>query len=414
MRLPAWAGAYLLFHRQGERSIEEPEPVETVPQDNGIENLLSNDGIELQLGVGLLRLATTPGDNLLARVTSVRKSVAHDMGIVLPKVFVRDNMHLDANQFRILLHGRVIEHGRVQPDFCLAIDTGGATGPLADGLMKGIADEHLADGPAFWISPDGIESAAGAGYEVETSVEVLLRQLRLAAIENADHLLTRDATRQLLDGIQKTSPTVVGELIPELMSVSQVQQVLKGLVGEGISIRPLNLILESLGDQVELYRAAQHFRPLEDRTHQQDALPWQLTTWNLIEQARIRLASHIGAGLGENNGQPVSVIRISEELEHRIACAWDREQGELRVNLPKVVTRSLAVAINDAAEQMVVAGLRPIALVDQSIRPVMAEVVRDNSTPVFVLGTREAESAEIHVVGEIKAENVQNVANAAA
>ncbi len=409
-------GAYLLFQNQPAPAADDPEPAETPAQDNGIENLLSNDGIELQLGVGLLRLATMPGDNLLSRVTSVRKSVAHEMGIVLPKVFVRDNMNLEANQFRIMLHGRMIDHGRVQPDFCLAIDSGNATQPLADGLLKGIADEHLAEGPAFWISPEGIESATESGYEVETSVEVLLRQLHLAATDHADQLLTRDATRQLLDGIRKTSPTVVEELIPDLMSVSQVQQVLKGLVHEGISIRPLNLILETLGDQVEMFRAGQQFKRSDgtESGKQRGGVPWQLTTWHLIEQSRIRLANHIGAGLSQDDGQPVSVVTISEELEHRIACAWDREQGELRVNLPKVVTRSLAVAINDAAEQMVIAGLRPIAMVDQAIRPVMVEILRDNPTPIFVLGSREAESAEIHVVGEIKTENVQNVANAAA
>lgn len=386
-------GAYLLFHRQQQdQAAKELANPATPPQEQGIEHLLSDELVEMQLGVGLIRLANSNlNGTLMSRVGDVRLSVANKMGIVLPKVTVRDNMKLEANEFKIMIQGRVVEQGRVEPDFCLAVDAGNAVQPLANGVVKGLADDHLAEGPAFWITVDSIQSAATSGYEVRTSTDVLIYQLETCAIENGEHLLTRDATKQLLDSVAKTSPTLVAELTPSLLSLSAIQQVLKSLVREGISIRPLNLILETLGD---------------------DASPDQ-ETWRLSERVRKRLAHHIGAGLMGDAGQPVSVVTVADELQQRIACAWDRETGELRLNLPRVVTKSLADAIQDAAEQMVIAGIRPIVMVDQSIRPVVASLLVRNKTNVFVLGSVEAEKADIHIVGEIKSENIQTVASAA-
>lgn len=388
-------GAFLLFSsRAAERAVIAAKPPEALPpaQEQGIENLLSDEFVEMQLGVGLIRLADSRNQGtLMTRVGDVRQSVANRMGVVVPKVTVRDNMALEPNQFKILVQGRVVEQGRVEPDFCLAIDSGRATQPLADGVVKGLADDHLAEGPAFWIKAEAIQSAAEAGYEVRTSTDVLILQLEYCAIEHADQLLTREATKQLLESVAKHSPTVVEELSPKLMSLSQIQQVLKSLVTEGISIRPLTLILEALGD----------FAGSEQET------------WQLTERVRLRLAHHIGAGLMGHDGESISVVTISEELQQRIACAWDRDAGELRLSLPRVVTDSLAHAIDDAAEQMQIAGLPPIAMVDQSIRPVVAQLLAQNKTNVFVLGSTEAATAEINIVGEIKSENIQTVASAA-
>ena len=359
---------------------------------HSMEKLLASDVVEMQLGMGLIRLAD-PGSGgvLLEQITVTRKSIANQIGIVLPKVRLKDDMHLDANQFRISIQGRVVEQGTVQPDFCLAIDTGNANKPLGELAVREVADGHLADGPSYWIHPDSIAVAQQAGYQVKTSTDVLSQQLEFAAIENADDLLTRDATKLLIDSLRVDSPTVVEEVIPSVLTISQVQQVLKSLVKEGISIRPLGLILETLGDHAGETQSI----------------------WQLTEYVRQRLSHHIAAGLAGTEGSPVSIFTLSSELQHRLACAWDSDQHEIRIGLSMTMRQSLSDAINAMAEQMIVTGFRPIMMVEQSIRPAVANLCENNRTSVFVFGSKEAESADLNFVGEIGSVDLQTLASAA-
>ena len=357
-----------------------------------IESLLVSDVVEMQLGTGLIRLADpSNGGVLLAQITAVRKSVANKIGIVLPKVRLTDDMRLEPNQFRILVQGRVVEQGTIQPDFCLAIDAGGACKPLGELAVREVAEGHLADGPSYWILPESIAVAQQAGYQVKMSTDVLSQQLEFAAIENADDLLTRDSTKLLIDSMRVASPAVVEEVIPSLLTISQIQQVLKSLLKEGISIRPLGLILETLGDHASTTKSI----------------------WQLTEFVRQRLSHHIAAGLAGAEPAPVSVFTLSSELQHRLACAWDSEQQEIRIGLSLTLRESLADAINTMAEQMIVTGFRPIMMVEQSIRPAVATLCENNRTSVFVFGSKEAESAELNFVGEIGSAELQTLASAA-
>ena len=165
-----------------------------------------SDVVEMQLGTGLIRLADpSNGGFLLPQITAVRKSVANKIGIVLPKVRLADDMRLEPNQFRILIQGRVVEQGTIQPDFCLAIDTGNASKPLGELAVREVAEGHLADGPSYWILPESIAVAQQAGYQVKMSTDVLSQQLEFAAIENADDLLTRDSTKLIIDSMRALS-----------------------------------------------------------------------------------------------------------------------------------------------------------------------------------------------------------------
>ena len=395
-------GAFILQNRNQQalvvkaaqaKAVADHQP--TLPSNTGdqsIESLLVSDVIEMQLGTGLIRLADpSNGGFLLSQITAVRKSVANKIGIVLPKVRLADDMRLEPNQFRILIQGRVVEQGTIQPDFCLAIDTGNASKPLGELAVREVAEGHLADGPSYWILPESIAVAQQAGYQVKMSTDVLSQQLEFAAIENADDLLTRDSTKLIIDSMRATSPAVVEEVIPSLLTISQVQQVLKSLLKEGISIRPLGLILETLGDHAGASQSI----------------------WQLTEFVRQRLSHHIAAGLAGADRAPVSVFTLSSELQHRLACAWDSEQQEIRIGLSLTLRQSLADAINTMAEQMIVTGFRPIIMVEQSIRPAVASLCENNRTSVFVFGSKEAESAELNFVGEIGSMDLQTIASAA-
>ena len=395
-------GAFILQNRNQQalvvkaaqaKAVADNQP--TPPSNSGdqsIESLLVSDVVEMQLGTGLIRLADpSNGGFLLSQITAVRKSVANKIGIVLPKVRLADDMRLEPNQFRILIQGRVVEQGTIQPDFCLAIDTGNASKPLGELAVREVAEGHLADGPSYWILPESIAVAQQAGYQVKMSTDVLSQQLEFAAIENADDLLTRDSTKLIIDSMRATSPAVVEEVIPGLLTISQVQQVLKSLLKEGISIRPLGLILETLGDHAGASQSI----------------------WQLTEFVRQRLSHHIAAGLAGADRAPVSVFTLSSELQHRLACAWDSEQQEIRIGLSLTLRQSLADAINTMAEQMIVTGFRPIIMVEQSIRPAVASLCENNRTSVFVFGSKEAESAELNFVGEIGSMDLQTIASAA-
>jgi flagellar biosynthesis protein FlhA len=395
--LACLVGAYVLQKRfealpSAEPAADAAPPAAPPTPEQSVEKLLGSSVVEMRLGVGLIRLADpSAGGFLMERIGTSRQSIANQIGIVLPRVNMKDSLQIAPNQFQILIQGRVVEQGTIQPDFCLAVDTGQATEPLGQIAVRDVADSHLADGPSYWILPESISAAQQYGYQVKTSTDVLVEQLEFAAIENADQLLTRDSTKLLIDSLQASSPAVVNEVVPNLLTISEIQQVLKSLVREGISIRPLNLILEALGDNAKASKFS----------------------WQLTESVRSRLAHHIAAGLSGPECAPISIFSLSSELQHRLACAWDSNQQEIQVGLPPTIRQSLADSINEMAEQMIVTGLRPIMMVDQNLRPVVAQLCAKNRTSVFVLGTLEAESAEINFVGEITSQNLQTVAAAA-
>lgn len=388
-------GAYWLLENERTQkrvAAATPAPAPPQPAEVTMDKLLVNDILRIELGVGLIRLADSQqGGGLLARLTQVRRKFATDMGVMLPKIRICDNMKIGPNQFRIMILGNSIERGEVYPDCCLAIDNGSAVGPLADGIVLSMADETLTKTPSFWIKQEAWESAREAGYEVMTATDVLAERMSETAHKHASMLLTRDATKQLIDEAAKTSPAVVEELIPNVMTLAQVQRILKNLVGSGVSIRPLNLILETLSD---------HSAETDNR-------------WELTERVRVQLARHISSGLAGEHNRAIPVFTIAQELQDRVACAWERDRDEIRLSLPRPIVESLAVAIQNAAKQMHALGLRPVALVDQQIRPVIAELAFDHAEGMFVLGSREVEGVQLEVVGEITAEQIRSVARAA-
>ena len=246
--------------------------------------------------------------------------------------------------------------------------------------------------PAYWILPEYRQHAVAEGYQISRPTEMLTAQVKQLALEHAPSLLTRDATRTLIDEVSKHSPSVVSELIPGGMSLAEVQHVLKMLVSEGISIRPLSLILETLGD---------HCSETKNR-------------WQLNEKVRVRLGRHISAGLAGVGDRAIQAFTLSEELQDRIAYGWHREHSEIRLDLPRQVVDSLAHSIVSFANQMAANGMRPIILVQQHIRPVIAEMAVESQTELFVLGTGEVVNATIEIVGEVTADQLGEEVPAAA
>ena len=260
------------------QSQNSPEPVQEptpVPKENTIDRLLTNDLMEIELGVELLRLVDAKqGGNLLQGVSNVRQQLAGELGVILPKIRIRDNLKLGRKEYRILIQGNAVENATLEPDHLLAMDCGEATKPLENGIVVGLAAETIAQ-PGYWIHAEALERTERSGYRVQSSTEVLTSQLKKCSIANADELLTRDATAQLLDELKKTSPTIVNDVVPDVLPLADVQTVLQTLLAQGVSIRPLHLIMETIGQT-------------GNRTE---------TLTQLVEKIRIKLARHISSRL---------------------------------------------------------------------------------------------------------------------
>ena len=224
---------------------QESESQKASQGQERIEDYLAIDPMEMEIGVGLIRMADPHrGGDLLQRITGVRQHVAGDLGIILPKVRIRDNMRLGENQYRIKIANNSVAEGEVLPDHLLAMDSGMTQGPV-DGVPT---RDPAFQQPATWIQPGARDRAEMLGYTPVEPAAVLATHLQEVVRQHADELLTRDMTRHLIDELKKSSPAVVEELIPGMMKLGDVQQVLQMLLHEGVSIRQLVLILETLGD----------------------------------------------------------------------------------------------------------------------------------------------------------------------
>ena len=362
------------------------------PKEQSIDRLLTNDLMEIELGLDLIRLVDAKqGGTLLQGVSNVRQQLAGDLGVILPKIRIRDNLKLGAKEYRILIQGNAVERATLEPDHLMAMDCGNATSPLENGVVAGLASDAIAQ-PGYWILKSAWEQSELAGYRVRSCTEVLTAQLKKASMANADELLTRDATAQLMDELKKSSPTIVNEVVPDVLSLADVQTVLQSLLAERVSIRPLHLIMETIGQ----------------------IAPKTQSLTQLVEKIRVKLARHISSRLVDSSNDSVSVFTISEELQNRIACSWSDQGDEIHLDMPRSITDMLSLAMNDASSRMSATGFRPVALVDQSIRPVIAEMCRKINEDIFVIGDRELEGIDSNIFGEITSEQLSRLERSAA
>ena len=377
------------FASSAHTTAAEQQPVENQqPTEVTIDHLLSSETLELELGFDLIRLADpNSGGVLLPAVTRVRKRLAAELGIILPKIRIRDNLELSANEYRILVQGNPVDIGTIFPDLELAIDKGNASGPI-DGA---VATETTEEGQAFWVATGRRESAEELGYVVVEPTTVLANRVSNVADSHAPELLTRDATNQLIEETRKTAPAIVNELLPEVISLKELQQVLKQLVAEQVSIRPLGLILETIGDDFGAGRNE---------------------TWEIVETVRQRLAPQITARqLGRSHS--LKAVTMNDELQNTIAGKCQIDRGRIDTSLSANTLAALAGAIKQGVEDMVAAGMKPTICVAQEIRPIVAMIVREQNMRMSVLGSREIVGTFVESVGEISADQLEMGAVAA-
>ncbi|MCC7086211.1 MAG: flagellar biosynthesis protein FlhA [Pirellulales bacterium] len=336
-----------------------------LPEDR-IENYLSIDPMEIEIGLGLVRLADPKrGGDLLDRIQRVRQNVAGDLGIVMPKVRVRDNARLDSMAYRIKIADVPVSEGTLEPAMLLAIDTGVTTGKL-----RGIKTREPAFGTtATWIEPADREQAESYRYRVIEAVAALALHLTETVRRHADELLTRDAAKHLIDELKKSQPAAVNELIPEPMKLSEVQRVLQLLLREQISIRQLGSILEALGDHAS-------------RTKDPIAL---------AEAVRRRQGRTICSRYRAADGK-LYVVTLDPELEDYVAAAMSSSAEGLAARLPPHAVAAICRAIVEAVAQLARENYPPVVLVADTVRPALRQITASQLPRLVVLSYGEIPS----------------------
>ncbi|HEX3598503.1 MAG TPA: flagellar biosynthesis protein FlhA [Lacipirellulaceae bacterium] len=361
--------------QQAEKDKKGKQPEERV------EDYLTVDPMEIELGVGLIRLADpNRGGDLLERVQKVRQNIAGEIGILMPKVRIRDNMRLDPNTYRIKIADIPIAEDELQPTQLLAIDSG-----MTSHKIDGIATKDPAFGTdAKWISPALADQAEMYGYTVVESGAVLATHLTEVCRRHADEILTRDSTKHLIDELKTTSPTVVNELIPSMMSLAEVQSILHLLLREQVSIRQLSVILETLGDH-----ASRSKDPIL-----------------LAEYVRHRLARQICTRYRNAEGE-LYVVAFDPALEDKIRAGFEHTERGLFIRLSPQSVESICRAVTSEVSKLTTRSHTPIVLVSPQIRAAVKRLTENHLPQLVVMSfnevTRDTKIVTLGMVAEGKA-----------
>lgn len=306
------------------------------------EKLIDVDVFALEVGFSLLSLADkAQGGDLLERVTGVRKTLARELGIVVPPIAVRDNMELDGQEYRFLLHDKEFARGKVVPNRWMAMNVSGSETEL-----NGIPTKEPVFGiDAVWIDDDEKKSAEINGYSVVDAASVLITHLSECLKTNAHHLLSRQDVQKLIDHSAETHPALVEELLPDLVSIGTIHRVLQNLLKEGVPIRNLTLILEGIGDFASISKNPD----------------------DLSEYVRRRTGEFF-IGEYESEKGVLKAITMDPRLEQVLASKVQRTNTDYTLSLDpqlaQYLLRELAIKANDQIEN----GLLPILVTAAEIR----------------------------------------------
>lgn len=346
-----------------EEVVEEQVPQATTEAEEASWNDVTPvDIIGLEVGYRLIPLVDkTQGGDLLKRIKGLRKKFAQEVGFLAPTVHIRDNLDLKPNAYRIMLKGVEIAQGESNHGQFLAINPGGVTEALA-----GPATKDPAFGlPAVWISEEERDHAQTVGYTVVDAGTVVATHLNHIISMNAAELLGREEVQMLLDHVSKESPKLIEDLTPKLLPVSVIQKVLQNLLSEGVHIRDMRTIVETL---------AEH--------GQETQLPNELTAF-----VRIRLGRAIVQQLFPA-GNEVSVVALDNNLEKLLLQATQANNANGTAIEPSLA-ENLANQAEAAAYHQEQMGLSPVLLVAAPLREALSKFLRRAIPRLRVLSHEE-------------------------
>ncbi len=377
-------GAQLLRRGAKQQAVVEAnkasQPAAAQPED--LNHLLRVDPISIEIGYGLIPLADAEnGGNLLSRVTLLRRQIATDLGIIVPSIRIRDDLQLPPDAYVIRLRGVEIARGEVRANRVMAMNPG--TVDESAGELDGLPAVEPAFGlPARWILPEAQEHAELLGYTVVDPTSVITTHLSETIRQQAPSILSRQDVQSLLDGVKAEHPALVGELVPELLSVGEVQKVLQHLLSERISIRDLVTILEALADAA---RSTRDSDQLGERVRQ--ALGRAISRQNIGVDGRL------------------SVLTLSPAWQQSLAGALQTsETGSSALLMDAPSGNKLVQALSREMERVAALGHNPILLCPARLRLALRRFTERSLNALTILSYSEVapqiEVATLGVVGD--------------
>jgi len=361
--------AYFLHKDEKDQKImkienEEQEIYETENREpENVMSLISVEPMEIEIGYGLIPLADeATGGDLLQRIASVRRQCALEMGIVVQPIRIKDNLQLKTNEYVVKIRGTVIIKGDLMPSMLLCID------PSSEDInIQGINTIEPTFGlPAVWINNDQREDAEIKGLTVVDPTTVMVTHLTETIKSHAFELLGRQETKLLIDSVKEKYNTVVEELIPDLMTIGEVQKVLQSLLKERVSIKDMVTILESLADNSRITKDIEV----------------------LTEYVRFSLGRSICNGLIDDNGS-ITIITLSPEVENIIS---NNIQKSIQGSFPAVdpdTTGQILNSIKNNISTIYFHNNQPVILVSPKIRPAFRRLIEMVFPSVVVLSLNE-------------------------
>ena len=359
--------------QQEEKKVQEKRKA-TTPEN--IVSLLQVDPMELEIGYSLIPLVDTgQGGDLLDRIVMIRRQCALELGLVVPTIRIRDNIQIKPNAYIVKLKGIEIAKGELMLDHYLAMNSG-----TVFEEVPGIETTEPAFGlPALWIPENEREQAELNGYTVVDAVSVLATHLTEVIKQHADEILGRQETQNLIDNLKKSNQALVDEVVPDLLSVGEIQKVLANLLRERISIRDMGTILEVLAD---------YARATKD-------------TEILTEYVRHAMSRHITQQNVQNGTLPC--ITLDPALENRIAGGVQRTEHGSYVSIDPDSMQKLVTALNEELPKLTNMGYQPIVLTSPAVRLYFRKLVERSVPGLIILSHAEIEqSVEIQVLGVVK------------
>ena len=358
---------------------EEEESAEEIRRPENVTSLLKVDAIELEFGFGIIPLAdVNQGGDLLDRVVMIRRQIALELGGVVPMIRLRDNIQLNPNQYVIKIKGVPVSEGEILFDHYMAMNPGYVEEELT-GIPTFEPSYHL---PAIWITEAQRERAESLGYTVVDPPSIIATHLMEVITQNIHELLTRQDVQNLIDNVKDANETLVSELVPKMLSVGEIQKVLQNLLQEGISIRDLITIFETLAD----------YAPT---THDTDIL---------TEYVRQSLKRAISNKYFANKDM-TSVITLDPKVEQEIMNSVKQTEQGAYLALDPEYSAKIMESLQEQTSKLEELGHTPIIITSPIVRMYFKHLTMEQFKNLQVLSYNEIDSdVELQSVGMVTVE----------
>lgn len=371
----------LIEHSQEVEAIEEEVKEEEVQADEirrheNVNALLQVDPIELEFGYGIIPLAdVNQGGDLLDRVVMIRRQIALELGAVVPIIRLRDNIQLNPNQYIIKIKGIQVSEGEILFDHYMAMNPGYVEEEIT-GIPTFEPSFHL---PAIWITETQRERAESMGYTVVDPPSIIATHLTEIIKSHLDELMTRQDVQNLINNVKENNQTLVEELVPKLLGVGEIQKVLQNLLSEGISIRDLVTIFETLADYAATTR----------------------DTDVLTEYVRQRLKRAI-SNTYFTEGEMTTVVTLDPKVEQDIMDSVKQTEQGAYITLDPAKTKKILNSMEAEMKKLENQGKVPIIITSPIVRMYFKKLTKDYFKDLIVISYNEIESnVELQSIGVV-------------